>query len=128
MLNRMNLPFTDCLMMICLLIGSLGSRETLTNLIAKFCRLPPSLQGIFSAINSSFIAWHFSTDLQVKKDIVTLLYHGTLRGTVSLHPITKAWPVKAGLKKNLLRMCLILSICLKPMNSMGTMQVVTFKQ
>lgn len=80
MLNRMNLPFTDCLMMICLLIESLGFRETLTNVIAKFWRLPPSLQAMFTAINSSFIVWHFSRDLSVGKYSVTHFYRGTFKG------------------------------------------------
>lgn len=55
MLNGMNLPFTGCLMMICLLIGSLGFREALTNLIAKFRRFTPYLHAIFRGINSTFL-------------------------------------------------------------------------
>lgn len=54
MLNGKNLPFTGCLMMICLLIGSLDFREALTNLIAKFRRFTPSLQAIFRGINPTF--------------------------------------------------------------------------
>lgn len=80
MLNRMNLPFTDCLMMICLLIGSLGFRETLTNVIAKFWWLPPSLQAVFTDINSSFIVQHFSRDLSVGKYNITHFHRGTSKG------------------------------------------------
>lgn len=80
MLNRMNLPFTDCLMMICLLIGSLGFTETLTNVIAKFWRLPPSSQAMFTAINSSFIVQHFSRDLSVGKYSVIHFYRDIFKG------------------------------------------------
>lgn len=55
MLDGKNLPFSGCLMMICLLIGSLGFREALTNLIAKFRRLTPSLQATFRGINPPFV-------------------------------------------------------------------------
>lgn len=41
-------------MMICLLIGSLGFREALTNLIAKFRRFTPYLQAIFRGVNPTF--------------------------------------------------------------------------